>query len=129
VQLTLQCQNLAVSLTQARHALLVSLTPVSNFSTVLLTPEKLSKAEKASLVGVINTGEDFLASVNETGNACITGVVGTSEKLKLSNFCELKKSKLSLDFYIGTRSSLPKIPEVKNLITLSLKCKTLKAVD
>jgi hypothetical protein len=57
---------------------------VSNFSTVLLTPEKLSKAEKAPLVGVINTGEDFLAS----GNACITSVVGTSEAPKLSNFCE-----------------------------------------
>jgi hypothetical protein len=91
VPLTLQGQNLAVSLTPARHGLLVSLTPVSNFSTVLLTPEKLSKEEKAPLVSVINTGEDFLASVNETGNACITCVVGTSEKPKLFEFLRIKK--------------------------------------
>jgi hypothetical protein len=36
---------------------LVSMTPVSNFLPVSLTPVKLSKTVKVSLTGVVDTGE------------------------------------------------------------------------
>jgi hypothetical protein len=39
------------------HASPVSMTPVSNFLPVSLTPVKLSKTVKVSLTGVIDTGE------------------------------------------------------------------------
>jgi hypothetical protein len=48
----------------------VSVTPVSNFLPVLLTPVKLSKTVRVSLTGVVDTGEELLSGVNDTGNAC-----------------------------------------------------------
>jgi hypothetical protein len=47
------------------------MTPVSNFLPVSLTSVKLSKTVKVSLTGV-----------NDTGNACIAGVVDTGEAPK-----------------------------------------------
>jgi hypothetical protein len=58
------------------------MTPVSNFLPVSLTPVKLSKTVKVSLTGVIDTGEELLTCVNDTGNACFAGVVDASEALK-----------------------------------------------
>jgi hypothetical protein len=60
----------------------VSITPVSNFLPVLLTPVKLSKTVKVSLNGVVDTGEELLTGVNDTGNACFAGVVDAGEALK-----------------------------------------------
>ncbi len=51
------------------HALPVSMTPVSNFWPVSLTPMKLSKIEKESLTGVVDTGEELFTGVNDTGEA------------------------------------------------------------
>jgi hypothetical protein len=39
------------------HASPVSMTPVSSFLPVSLTPVKLSKTVKVSLTGVVDTGE------------------------------------------------------------------------
>jgi hypothetical protein len=63
------------------HASPVSMTPVSNFLPVSLTPVKLSKTVKVSLTGVVDTGEELFTGVN-TGNACIAGVVDTGEAPK-----------------------------------------------
>jgi hypothetical protein len=48
---------------------------------VSLTPVKLSKTVKVSLSGVVDTGEEFFTSVNDTGNARIAGVVDTGKAL------------------------------------------------
>jgi hypothetical protein len=58
------------------------MAPVSNFLPVLLTPVKLSKTVKVSLTSVIDTGEELLTGVNDTGNACFACVVGAGEALK-----------------------------------------------
>ncbi len=42
-----------------------------------MTPAKLSKTVKVSLTGVVDTGEELLTGVNDTGN-----VVDASEALK-----------------------------------------------
>jgi hypothetical protein len=46
-------------------------------SPVSMTPAKLSKTVKVSLTGVVDTGEELLTGVNDTGN-----VVDASEALK-----------------------------------------------
>jgi hypothetical protein len=51
-------------------------------SPVSMTPAKLSKTEKVSLTGVVDTGIELFTGVNDTGNACIAGVVDTGEAPK-----------------------------------------------
>jgi hypothetical protein len=38
-----------------------------------MTLVKLSKTEKVSLTGVVDTGKELFTGVNDTGNACIAG--------------------------------------------------------
>jgi hypothetical protein len=47
-----------------------------------LTPVKKYKTVKVSLTGVIDTGEEFLAGVNNTGNVGFAGGVDTSKSPK-----------------------------------------------
>jgi hypothetical protein len=63
---------------QQTHASPVSMTPVSNFLPVSLTPVKISKTVKVSLTDV----KELLTGVNDTGNACFDGVVDTGEAQK-----------------------------------------------
>jgi hypothetical protein len=51
------------------------MTPVRNFLPVSLTPVKLSKTVKVSLTSVVDTGEELFSGDNDTGNACIAGVI------------------------------------------------------
>ncbi len=47
---------------------------------VSLTQVRLSKTVKVSLTGVVDTGKELFTSVNDSGNACIAGVVGEAPK-------------------------------------------------
>ncbi len=58
------------------------MTLVRKFLSVSLTPVKLSKTEKVSLTGVVDTGEELFTGVNDTSNACIAGVVDNGEAPK-----------------------------------------------
>jgi hypothetical protein len=58
------------------------MTPVSNFLPVSLTPVKLCKTAKVSHTCVIDTGEELLNGVNDTGNACFASVVDTGKATK-----------------------------------------------
>ncbi len=49
---------------------------------VSLTPMKLSKIVKVSLIGVVDTGEELLTGVNDTSNAYFPSVVDACEALK-----------------------------------------------
>jgi hypothetical protein len=75
-------------MTSAMHALTVSLIPTKLALPVSTTTAKLYiisgqyKTVKASLTGVIDTGEEFLAGVNDAGNAGFTGAVDTGESPK-----------------------------------------------
>jgi hypothetical protein len=59
------------------HASPLSMTPVSNFLPVSLTPVKLSKTVKESF-----TGEELLTGVSDNGNACFASVVDTGKAPK-----------------------------------------------
>jgi hypothetical protein len=54
-----------------RSSCLASLTPVKQYKTV-----------KASLTGVVDTAEEFLASINNTSNAGFAGGVDTGKSPK-----------------------------------------------
>jgi hypothetical protein len=75
-------------MTPAIHALPVSLIPAKLALPVSMTTAKLYiitgqyKTVKASLTGVIDTGEEFLAVVNNTSNAGFTGGIDTGESPK-----------------------------------------------
>jgi hypothetical protein len=47
-----------------------------------MTPVKLSKTVKVSLIHVIDTGKELFTGVNDTSNACIASVVDTGEEPK-----------------------------------------------
>jgi hypothetical protein len=58
------------------------MTPESNFLPVSLTPVKLSKTAKVSLTDVVDTGQELLTCVNDTGNACFAGDIDAGEAPK-----------------------------------------------
>ncbi len=60
---------------------------------VSLTPVKLSKTVKVSLAVVIDTGEELLTGVNDTGNACFASVVDAGEAPKYSNISANNRKK------------------------------------
>jgi hypothetical protein len=74
-------------MTLAMHALPLSLIPAKLALPVSTTTAKMYiisgqyKTVKVSF-SVIDTGEEFLAGVNDTGNASFTGAVDTGESPK-----------------------------------------------
>jgi hypothetical protein len=70
------------------HALPVTLVPAKLAVPVSMTTAKLYfisgqyKTVKVSLTCVIDTGQEFLANVNDTGNAGFAGGIDTSEAPK-----------------------------------------------
>jgi hypothetical protein len=80
--MTMRSQDLGVLLTPVKYGFTVPQPPVRNSSVVSLTPVEHAKTEKAPLTGVIDTGEKFFLSVNDTRNVCFAGVVDTSEPPK-----------------------------------------------
>jgi hypothetical protein len=58
------------------------LTPVRNYSAVLLIQVKQGKTHKASLTGVVDAGEKFLTGANDDVNVWFAGVIDTGEAPK-----------------------------------------------
>ncbi len=102
----------------------MSLITARNSSPVSLTPVRQAETQSASITSVVGIGKGFLTSINDTAQACLTGVIFTDEAPKIvSNILVIYQTNSTMNnapFWDRRVTDPRKNSFVKQLETLSL---------